>query len=512
MSRTARPPSSPFRRWLPRVLAAVAVLVVLGGGLWYWQRQKAAASEGAYRTTAVERGSIRVAISSTGTLSAISTVTVGSQISGQVTEILVDYNSEVKKGDVLARIDPKTYEAQIEQGNAQIASAQASLRQAQATLANAEVDYRRKAALVERQLVARSDVDLARAALDQARAQVNSAQASIRQQTASTQTTRVNLDRTVIRSPVDGVVLTRSIEPGQTVAASLQAPELFTIAEDLSKMKIELAVDEADIGQVREGQTVTFTADAFPDRQFRGEVAQVRLSATTTSNVVTYPVVVNVDNGDGTLLPGLTVNAEIEVSKRDDVLKLSNAALRYKPSSGVPAGGFGAPQAPAANAGSQPRAGGGLTDDLSRAVAGLGLDAAQQAKFDEALAAQRQRQEARRNTNTQAGGFGPPPGMMVVGGGNAANIESQVRQRMAQRMKEDFAAFRDSLSDAQKKQWDAALSALVNAKRSTLYKLVDGKPQPVMVRIGASDGSFTEVSGGGLQEGDLVVTGERARE
>ncbi|MCR6685441.1 efflux RND transporter periplasmic adaptor subunit [Pseudoxanthomonas sp.] len=512
MSRTARPPSSPFRRWLPRVLAAAAVLVVLGGGLWYWQRQKAAASEGAYRTTAVERGSIRVAISSTGTLSAISTVTVGSQISGQVTEILVDYNSEVKKGDVLARIDPKTYEAQIEQGNAQIASAQASLRQAQATLANAEVDYRRKAALVERQLVARSDVDLARAALDQARAQVNSAQASIRQQTASTQTTRVNLDRTVIRSPVDGVVLTRSIEPGQTVAASLQAPELFTIAEDLSKMKIELAVDEADIGQVREGQVVTFTADAFPDRQFRGEVAQVRLSATTTSNVVTYPVVVNVDNGDGTLLPGLTVNAEIEVSKRDDVLKLSNAALRYKPSSGVPAGGFGAPQARPAGDGGPSRAGGGLSDDLSRAAAGLGLDAGQQGKFDEALAAQRQRQEARRNTNAQAGGFGPPPGMMAAGGGNAANIESQVRQRMAQRMKEDFAAFRDSLSEAQKKQWDAALSALVNARRSTLYKLVDGQPQPVMVRIGASDGSFTEVSGGGLQEGDLVVTGERARE
>ena len=160
--------------------------------------------------------------------------------------------------------------------------------------------------------------------------------AQIAQQTAATRTTRVNLDRTVIRSPVDGVVLTRSIEPGQTVAASLQAPELFTIAEDLSKMKIELTVDEADIGQVRPGQAVTFTADAFPDRQFRGEVQQVRLSATTTSNVVTYPVVVNVDNSDGTLLPGLTVNAEIEVSRRDDILKVSNAALRYKPASGVP--------------------------------------------------------------------------------------------------------------------------------------------------------------------------------
>ena len=508
-----RPAAPRRKRPFPGLLIAAIVIVAVAAGGWFWWRDsRAASADSAWRTVKVERGDIRVAISATGTLSAISTVTVGSQISGQVTEVLVDFNSAVKKDEVLARIDPRTYEAQIEQGAAQIASARASLTQAQATLRNAELDYRRKADLGTQKLVSQADVDLARAAYDQARAQVASTEAQIRQQTASTETTRVNLERTVIRSPVDGVVLTRTIEAGQTVAASLQAPELFTIAEDLSKMKIELAVDEADIGQVREGQVVTFTADAFPDRQFRGEVAQVRLSATTTSNVVTYPVVVNVDNGDGTLLPGLTVNAEIEVSKRDDVLKLSNAALRYKPSSGVPAGGFGAPQAPAANAGSPPRAGGGLSDDLSRAAAGLGLDAAQQAKFDEALAAQRQRQEARRNTNAQAGGFGPPPGMMVVGGGNAANIESQVRQRMAQRMKEDFAAFRDSLSDAQKKQWDAALSALVNAKRSTLYKLVDGKPQPVMVRIGASDGSFTEVSGGGLQEGDLVVTGERARE
>ena len=153
----------------------------------------------------------------------------------------------------------------------------------------------------------------------------------ITQQTASTQTSRINLERTVIRSPVDGTILTRSIEPGQTVAASLQAPELFTIAEDLSKMRIELAVDEADIGQVREGQSVSFTADAFNDRRFQGTVEQVRLAATTTNNVVTYPVVVSVDNADGTLLPGLTVNAEIEVSNRPDVLRVANAALRYRP-------------------------------------------------------------------------------------------------------------------------------------------------------------------------------------
>lgn len=494
-----------------KLILAIVALAVVAGGAWWWKSRATRANADAWRTAAVERGDIRVAISSTGTLSAITTVTVGSQISGQVTDILVDFNSPVKKGDVLAKIDPSTYRAQFEQGSAQIASAQASLRQAQATLKNAELDYQRKSELGRQKLVAQSDVDLARAALDQARAQVNSAQASISQQTASLKTTQVNIDRTVIRSPVDGVVLTRSIEPGQTVAASLQAPELFTIAEDLSKMKIELAVDEADIGQVKTGQTVSFTADAFPDRRFKGVVEQVRLAATTTSNVVTYPVVVTVDNGDGTLLPGLTVNAEIEVSNRDGVLKVSNAALRYKPTDnsapGAPAAG-GGQQRPAGGQGGQ--RGGGITDDLARTVAGMKVNATQQAAFDAAVAAVRERQQARQPQQSGGGGFGPP-GMVVMSGGNAANLQAQIRQRMADRFKEDFAGFRETLDDAQKRQWDAALAALVNAKRTTLYKLVDGKPQPVMVRVGASDGTDTEVSGGGLEAGDLLVTGERAR-
>ena len=289
MSQPSRKPvrPRPARRGLSRPVVIVAVVLAVAAGWWFWQQRGSAADEGAWRTTQVERGNIRVAISATGSLSATSTVVVGSQISGQVTDVLVDFNDTVQKDQVIARIDPSSYQAQIEQGNAQIASARASLAQAQASLANAEADYQRKAGLGERQLVSRSDIDLARAARDQARAQVASAQAQIRQQSASTRTTQVNLDRTVIRSPVDGVVLTRTIEPGQTVAASLQAPELFTIAEDLSKMQIELAVDEADIGQVEVGQQVSFTVDAFQGRHFRGEVLQVRLAATDTSNVIT---------------------------------------------------------------------------------------------------------------------------------------------------------------------------------------------------------------------------------
>ncbi|WFC41161.1 efflux RND transporter periplasmic adaptor subunit [Pseudoxanthomonas sp. SE1] len=511
MSQPAR--TSPRKKsLLPNLLLGVAVVAILGAGGWYWTSREADGAESAYRTATVERGDIRVAISATGTLSAISTVTVGSQISGQVTDVLVDYNSEVKKGEVLARIDPSTYEAQIEQGNAQIANAQASLRQAQATLANAELDYARKADLGKQKLVAQSDVDLARASRDQARAQVNAAQAQIRQQTASTQTTRVNLDRTVIRSPVDGVVLTRTIEPGQTVAASLQAPELFTIAEDLSKMKIELAVDEADIGQVKVGQAVSFTVDAFADRQFRGEVQQVRLSATTTSNVVTYPVVVSVDNSDGTLLPGLTVNAEIEVSKRDNILKISNAALRYKPT-GEQSGA--ASPAQAAPQGAQNR-GGGVSDDLVRVAGTLQLKPEQQAAFDTALAALRERQAARMAQAQQRGAsmFGGPGGGQRSGGnagGGSGALQAQMRQRMADRMQQDFAPFRATLDDRQKQRWDGELRTLLGAKRAPLYALVDGKPEMVQVRVGASDGTSTEVSGP-VKEGDVMVVGERAKE
>ena len=507
MSQSAR--SAPRKKSIvPSLLLGIAVVAILGGGAWWWTARKGEAADSAYRTATIERGDIRVAISATGTLSAISTVTVGSQISGQVTDVLVDYNSEVKKGEVLARIDPSTYEAQIEQGNAQIANAQASLKQAQATLANAELDYTRKADLGRHKLVAQSDVDLARAARDQARAQVNAAQAQIRQQTASTQTTRVNLDRTVIRSPVDGVVLTRTIEPGQTVAASLQAPELFTIAEDLSKMKIELAVDEADNGQVKVGQAVSFTVDAFADRQFRGQVQQVRLSATTTSNVVTYPVVVSVDNSDGTLLPGLTVNAEIEVSKRDDILKVSNAALRYKPT-GEAATATAAAQAPQ---GGQNR-GGGIGDDLARVAGSLQLKPDQQAAFDAALTALRERQAARMAQAQQRGasmfGGAPRPGGNAGGGSGA--MQAQMRQRMAERMQQDFAPFRTTLDDTQKQRWDAELRALLGAKRAPIYTLVNGKPEMVQVRIGASDGTSTEVSGA-VKEGDVVVVGERAKE
>ncbi len=521
MSQATRRSTLPQRMTAARKIGiTVAVLAVLGLGWHFWNQRGDNPADGGYRTETVQRGDIRVAISATGTLSAISTITVGSQISGLVTDVLVDFNSPVTKNQILARIDPSSYQAQIEQGSAQIASAQAQLRQAQASLRNATLDYQRKNGLAADKLIARSDLDLSRSSLDQALAQVASAQAQIRQQTASTQTTRVNLQRTVIRSPVDGVVLTRKIEPGQTVAASLQAPELFTIAEDLAKMKIELAVDESDIGQVKVGQSVSFSADAFPDRKFNGVVDQVRLAATTSNNVVTYPVVVTVDNSDGTLLPGLTVNAEIEVSKLSNVLTLGNAALRFKPAEGSPLADLQpAEQGPGQGQGSGRAGGAGMAEDLQALASSLQLKPVQQAAFDAALEQMQQRQaermaQATGGASQQGGsrlfGGGPPRTGGGRQGGGDAGMQAQMRARMRDRFNQQFGGFRATLDDQQRATWDMSLEAQLSAKRVTVFRLDAGKPDVAMVKLGASDGSRTEVSGRTVKEGDQVISGERS--
>ena len=509
MSRPA-PAARPSRRRGLVALVVLAIVALAAGWAWKHRHAAADAAGAGYRTAKIDRGDIRVAISSTGQLSAISTVVVGSEVSGKVTGVYVDFNDHVRKGQVLARIDPSTYEAQIAQGSAAINAAQANATEAAAALRNAELDYRRKAELGRQKLVAQADVDLARSTVERARAQLAANRAQIAQQQAGTRTSRVNLARTEIRSPVDGVVLTRSIEPGQTVAASFQAPELFKLAEDLSKMKIELAVDEADIGQVKVGQRATFTVDAFPDRRFQGEVSQVRLSATTTNNVVTYPVVIQVDNRNGVLLPGMTANAEIEVSRRDGVLRVPNAALRYKPGDEEQA----AMQAAAGGARGGDRQ--GMTDEIEKLVASLSPTPQQRAAFDEAAAQMRERQNARRAQMAQEGGGnrlfggGPGGGRSGTGGGPSGADAGAMRQRMAERMTQQFAAFRALLTPEQQQRWDSGLDALLAARRAPLYLLVDGKPKMVMARLGASDGSFTEVSGS-VSAGDTVITGaERA--
>jgi HlyD family secretion protein len=499
------PPKRRGRRWS----VWLPIALVAGIALWWWHSR--AQGELTYRTAVVDRGTIAVTISSTGSLSAISTIDIGAQVSGLVQAVLVDYNDRVHKDQVIARIDPSNLNAKVQQAAGAVAASQGQLAQAQATAKNAEADFARKSDLGQRQLIAHSDVDAARAARGQAEGAVAAAQAQIAAQQAALASAKLDLEHSLIRSPVDGVVINRSVEPGQTVAASLQTPTLFQIAEDLRQMQIVLAVDEADIGQVKVGERVRFNVDAFPDRDFNGTVKQIRLGATNTQNVITYPVVVTVDNDDLTLLPGMTVNAEIQVSRRDNVLRVPNAALRFKPADAPPQD---------ANAPGQTRGGGMLTDELPKIATNLQLDANQQAAFDQAMAVVRERAKAMRaardaapGTNGQnagAGLFGRFPGANQQQPGNAAGGGRGGAQRMLARISQQFADFRAKLRPEQQQAWDGALQSLAAVKRATIWKLVAGKPQPVSVRIAASDGSFTELVDDALAPGDAVIVGAAA--
>ncbi len=506
----AAPPAS--RRWL--VPAIVIVAIALAG--WWYVSQRGQSDASAYRTAAVERGEIRTAISATGTLSATATVDVGTQVSGTLQSVDVDFNDKVTAGQVIARLDPSTLQARLEQASAALSSSRAGLAEAQATAKNAEADYSRKAELVGRQLIARTDADQALAARDQARARIGSANAQIRQQQAAVSSAQLDLEKTVIRSPVDGVVLERAVEPGQTVAASLQTPVLFKIAGDLRKMEIVLAIDEADIGQVREGQMARFTVDAFPERNFTGRVQQVRLAATNTANVITYPVVVEVNNPDQSLLPGMTANAEIEITRKADVLSVPNAALRFRPAD-ESGGGFGPTggtpnRNPAAGASQAAQAGASTIDSLTRIATGLQLDATQQAAFDAAIAQMRERTE-RLRAAMQAGGGQQTGGAGVAGAGGGQRPQGGSQgggdrsARAAERMKQAFAPFRETLKPDQQSKWDTGLLALTSGKRAPVYKLTDGKPEQVVLRIGASDGTRTEILSGEIKEGDEVIIG-----
>jgi HlyD family secretion protein len=468
---------------------------------WYRSAHRAGA-DGGFRTEAISRGELSVVISATGSLSAISTVDIGTQVSGTIQSVAVDFNSHVSKDEVIARIDPASVQARVNQATAVVANARAAQAQAQAALKNAEADYARKSDLLKRQLIARSDADLALAARDQARAQLASAAAGIAQQEAALSSAQTDLRNSVIRSPVDGVVLNRTVNPGQTVAASLQTPVLFQIAEDLKKMQIILAVDEADIGQIHRDQPVKFSVDAFPDRNFTGTIKEVRLSASNTNNVITYPVVVAVDNNDLSLFPGMTANAEIQVDQREDVLRVANAALRYKPADAKTTTDATAPR--------QARgAGGMMASELPRIAAELKLDATQQAALDDLLAKQNERMSAARASG-QFGGSrsGAAPSDAGPANGAAADNPDATRQRSQQRMIQMYAPFRATLNANQQTLWDKELAKLASLKRGNIYLLVDGKPVATPVRLGLSDGSYTEVGGGNIKEGDLAILGE----
>ncbi|MGE5237165.1 MAG: efflux RND transporter periplasmic adaptor subunit [Acidobacteriota bacterium] len=294
----------------------------------------------------VDRGAIVAKVTATGTLSAIVTVQVGSQVSGRIAALYADFNSPVKKGELIAKIDPQIFEATVAQARANDVAAEGNLAKAKAQALDAERQYTRSKELAARKLIAQADLDTAQANYDAAKAQVDASAGSVEQAKAALHQAQVNLAYTDIVSPTDGVVISRNVDVGQTVAASLQAPTLFLIAEDLRKMQVDTSVAEADVGRLTQGMKATFTVDAYPNDKFVGVVRQIRNAPQTVQNVVTYDAVIDVANPELKLKPGMTANCTFVYAQREDVLRIPNAALRFRPSAALLAYANGAENGP----------------------------------------------------------------------------------------------------------------------------------------------------------------------
>ncbi|HYK89262.1 MAG TPA: efflux RND transporter periplasmic adaptor subunit [Acidobacteriota bacterium] len=334
------------------------------GGLGAWKFFTVKADKPVYLFTTVDKGNIVMQVAATGTLAAVTTVQVGSQVSGNIAELYADFNSEVKKGQLLAKLDPAIFQAQVEQANANVQTAEATLNDdvaaiatTRANLEKAKVDVLDKSRKLKRQkelsdenLISRDDFDTAQAALDAAvatqksvEAQLESSQAHqkadesrLAQAKANLETAKLNLEHTIITSPISGTIISRSVDRGQTVAASFSSPTLFTIGEDLTKMQVNTNIDEADVGRIKTGMEATFAVDAYPGETFSGMISQVRLAATTVQNVVTYNAIIDVANPQLKLKPGMTCNVKILIEKVEDTVKIPNSALRFKPTMSEP--------------------------------------------------------------------------------------------------------------------------------------------------------------------------------
>jgi len=533
-----------MKRRLGLAILVLAIAAAITGTYFYSQ---SGGSAPRFRTAALTRGNLVASVSATGNLNPVITVQVGSQVSGQIKELFVDFNSQVKRNQLIARIDPATLEAKVSQARADVeaaeasvlnqraqveraradvdnaraalASAKAQTAKADVTLLDARRDLNRKSDLFKRELIARSDLDTAQAVHDAAAAQLESAraqeqalasairaaeaqlrvaeaqqktaEATVRLKRAVLQQAQVDLDYTYIRAPVDGVVVSRNVDVGQTVAASLAAPTLFNIAQDLTKMQVDTNVDEADIGKAQVGQRVTFTVDSFPTETFSAQVVQIRKAPRPVANVVTYNVVIAVDNLELKLLPGMTANVRIVVDSRPNVLKVPNAALRFRPP------GEEAPppaQAPLGTPGGgpSPQAGGFPTVEQTRErlVRELKLTEEQQKRlepileesYDQFRALARVPQQQRRTA--------------------ALRIREESRQKIRALLTPDQQTVYDQLPSGQ----PARAAAGERAGRVWIVA-ADGKPRAVALRLGISDGAATEVLGGELKEGQDVLIG-----
>jgi HlyD family secretion protein len=507
------------------LIAAGAGAVLLAVALGWWWSQRGGAADVQYRTGKVERGPLQSAVSASGAVSPVTQVTVGTQVSGQIKDLYVDFNSEVKAGQLIAVIDPETFEYRVRSAQADVDAARAVVQtalanvvasraqvsRAQTDLAEARRAHERNLMLVNQGFIAQSTADqsnalvntsaesvkAAEAQLGVSQAQVQSAQASVAQREAALAQARVDLARTRITSPVNGIVIKRAIEKGQTVAASLQAPELFIIARNLRDMQVEASIDEADVGRIRAGQKASFTVDAFPGRTFEGQISQVRKAALNVSNVVTYVAVVTFSNTDGRLLPGMTANVRVITDQRDNVLKVPNAALRVRIAGVEPAAPATAPQdAPPAAVPAAPAAGGNnpLAEFRNRLVRELQLNAAQTEKVDAIYA-------------------GARPKFMQL-----RELPEAERAKARERITADIRArIAELLTPEQKKRY-AEMQAEMAGRTVTRGRIYVpdalGKPKALNVRLGITDGTQTELivtpgspEAAELQEGATVITG-----
>jgi HlyD family secretion protein len=491
--------------------AILLVIAVAAAAAWFYARGDSAP---AYRTAKVERGNVTSVVSASGSLSAVTTVLVGSQISGQIKELFVDFNSQVKQGQLLARIDPETFELKVRQAEADLEAARTqqlnqranvlTLR-SQATRAriqadDAKSDLDRKESLFAKGFIsgaerdkARFTYDAAAEAVTTAEAQINAGEAQVanaaaiaKQREAALASARVDLARTSIVAPVDGVVISRQVDAGQTVAASLNTPTLFSLAKDLREMQVEVAIDESDISKIKVDQRVTFTVDAFPTRNFEGRVRQIRKAAQTVQNVVTYVVVVATENPNLLLVPGMTANVRIVADTREGVLKVPNAALRYRPPGVAAAKEVDATAASAT-------AGAGAGDAQARRqklVAELKLDSAQQARLDEIFTELRTRMADLRDL--------PEADRRTRG----ERLRGDMRQKV-----------NAMLNPEQQKKYAEVVATETGRGGGTsgrVYVLDAGAVKEVAVRLGLTDGNATEIVGGALAEGAEVIVGNTA--